>query len=104
MIHAGDVIIRLFDLIHREVFKIRDKIWWLYEKTLDVLFVRFFHFSTDNGLLLQIDSIMYRLHIWCQVDDFQLDDGCLYLGEVQSSVPEDQRPEEDFQVNNTYDF
>jgi len=60
--------------------------------------------SADNGMLLQIDSIMYKMRSWHQGDDFQLDDGCLYLGEIQSSVPEDQRPEKDFQVNNTYDF
>lgn len=54
---------------------------------------------SDYGMLLQVDGVMYTLRAHGSVGAYKLDDTYVYLGEILSSVPENERPTEDFQVN-----
>lgn len=53
----------------------------------------------DYGQLLLLDGVTYRMRSMASGGDFKLDDSYVYLGEVRSVVPENERPVDDFQTN-----
>ena len=63
----------------------------------------------DYGMLLRLNGVMYRVSSFMEFVEsdsaegtFILDGDYVYLGKILSSVPENELPTEDFQVNNPY--
>ena len=65
----------------------------------------FYYASRERGVLLCINGVLYHMRAWHRDNNaFHLSDEYTYLGVISSSMDENQRPTEDFQVNNTYPF
>jgi len=55
----------------------------------------------DIGVLLHVNGELHRAGAYWEGGDFRLEDDYIYIGVILSTVPENERPTEDFQVNNT---
>ena len=58
--------------------------------------------SADDGKLLLVNGVIYRLGMMKSRDDFQLDDTYIYLGRIASKVSAYVHPTENFQSNSPF--